>query len=174
MSGTLWDQARRAVAHLAKHCFDLVGNRGITLHFFNDTVESFYDVRTSDQVERLFNAHLPSGTTDLTKCLNTLFEKHDNRRPSPSTFLVITDGEPDNKVTVKESIIRATLGIDSDEELSVSFIQIGKDPSARKFLKELDDDLKKQGAIYDIVDTLTQDEMMSLSFDELIEKSVTD
>jgi len=43
--------------------------------------------------------------------------------------------------------------ISREEELSVSFIQIGHDRSARAFLQKLDDDIR--GARFDIVDSLT-------------------
>lgn len=61
-----------------------------------------------------------------------------------------------------------------DEELSVSFIQIGNDHGAKKFLRSLDDDLRGKGAKFDIVDTVTSDEMMGMSFANLVAKSVLD
>ncbi len=56
--------------------------------------------------------------------------------------------------------------MEKDEELAISFIQIGNDPDATKFLKLLDDELKGAGAKFDIVDTVTiediEDENLSL------------
>jgi hypothetical protein len=66
----------------------------------------------------------------------------------------------------------ATQNMRSDEELSVSFIQIGSDSGARDFLKFLDDGLKS--AKFDIVDALTSDEMYGMSFLDLVTKSVLD
>ena len=59
-----------------------------------------------------------------------------------------------------------------DAELSVSFIQIGDDEQATRFLKELDDDLAE--AKFDIVDTITADEAKGISFNELIARSIYD
>ena len=41
-------------------------------------------------------------------------------------------------------------------------MQVGSDPSARRFLKVLDDDLVRAGAAFDICDTVTLDEMEDL------------
>jgi len=68
--------------------------------------------------------------------------------------------------------VRATERVTCDEELSVSFIQIGSDRQAHDFLKELDSHL--DGARYDIVDEITMEQMGKLSFEELIEKSIQD
>ncbi len=48
-------------------------------------------------------------------------------------------------------IREASHKIPRDECLAISFIQVGKDNGARRFLKKLDDDLK--GCQFDIVDT---------------------
>lgn len=75
---------------------------------------------------------------------------------------------------VKKVIIKATQRMSSREELSISFVQIGTDSGATQFLQELDDDLEEQGAKFDIVDTVTTEEMSSMTFSQLIQKSLTD
>ena len=85
---------------------------------------------------------------------------------------MITDGEPDDKNAVIREIVSATQRMNRDEELSVSFIQIGNDSGARDFLKFLDDGLKS--AKFDIVDALTSDEMYGMNFYDLVAKSVMD
>jgi len=50
-------------------------------------------------------------------------------------------------------------------------VQIGHDSSATTFLKALDDDLN---AKFDIVDTVTAEEMEGMQFEELIAKSICD
>jgi len=62
--------------------------------------------------------------------------------------------------------------IQRDEDLSVSFIQIGHDRSATKFLKHLDDDLR--GCRFDIVDAETAEHMQGMSFADFITKSIVD
>jgi hypothetical protein len=75
---------------------------------------------------------------------------------------------------VARVIIEATYKIQRDEDLSISFIQVGDDENATRFLKSLDDNLTRQGAKFDIVDTVTQQEMNGMTFNELIVKSIID
>jgi hypothetical protein len=74
------------------------------------------------------------------------------------------------------AIIEATQQMEKDEELAVSFIQIGNDPDATKFLKLLDDDLEKADAKFDIVDTLNiQDiEEENLTLKEVLLNAILD
>ena len=75
------------------------------------------------------------------------------RSDKPDFMIVVTDGEPNNRQAVKDVLVKQANSQDTDAELTVLFIQIGDDVAAGEFLKELDDGL---GAIFDIVDTMTQ------------------
>jgi hypothetical protein len=66
----------------------------------------------------------------------------------PETILVITDGQPDNEEEVKKAIINVTKRLKKKEELSISFVQIGSDGGATRFLDALDDDLVSRGAAF--------------------------
>jgi hypothetical protein len=92
----------------------------------------------------------------------------------PETILVITDGEPDSKPGVSRVIIEATKKQKKDEDLSISFIQVGNDSGADRWLGELDDGLKAQGATFDIVDKITHTMLKGKSFRDLIASSVSD
>ncbi len=67
------------------------------------------------------------------------------------TIVVITDGEASDKAELEKVIREASHKIPRDECLAISFIQVGRDNGARRFLKKLDDDLN--GCKFDIVDT---------------------
>jgi len=73
-------------------------------------------------------------------------------------------------LVVKE-IVNAANKIARDEDLSVSFIQVGHDKEATKFLKALDEDIK---ARFDIVDAVPADAMKGMTFEELITRSIQD
>ncbi len=61
------------------------------------------------------------------------FEPNGSRRPE--TILVITDGEPSDKSEVEKVIINATKKyMRRDEDLSITFIQIGDDAAATAWL----------------------------------------
>jgi hypothetical protein len=107
----------------------------------------------------------PIGTTNLAAVLqdatNNFFQRKAAGKMAESgeTILVITDGEPDDRRAVIDVIINATQKMDRDEELAISFIQVGNDAGATAFLKALDDQLEGVGAKFDICDTITIDDM---------------
>ncbi len=72
---------------------------------------------------------------------------------SGETFIVITASQPVDEKRVEQIIIEASQQINRDEEIGISFIQVGEDPLTRKFLQKLDDDLLSMGAKFDICDT---------------------
>jgi len=174
MAGSLWKQARQAVSLLAPFVCKADPD-GITIYFFSSpgVHPRINQITSAQQVESLFNRYSPGGSTDLggvlKQALNDYFKKSTDR---PETILVITDGQPNDQELVKQVIVDATKKLSSDNQLSISFIQIGNDRAAHKFLKQLDNDLK--GAKFDIVDEVTTDEMKDMSFVELIQKSIED
>ena len=178
MEGSRWEEAKEALKILAPSICKADPD-GITLYFFNDWFNKFDNVKTAEEVEKLFKSQEPNGCTNLAAVLadavkpDTVFQF--GVRGRAETILVITDGEPDSKDKVEEVIIKATKEqMTSDEDLSISFIQIGKEKSAETFLERLDDGLKSKGAAFDIVDTLTFSEMKGLSFKQIIELSIRD
>ncbi|MEB3885411.1 hypothetical protein [Lyngbya sp. CCY1209] len=66
---------------------------------------------------------------------------------------VIDYQEADTVEAIANSIIEVTESLESNEDLGISFIQIGDDEFTRKFLTSLDNDLPRMGAKFDIVDT---------------------
>jgi hypothetical protein len=64
--------------------------------------------------------------------------------------------------------------MDRDEELAISFVQVGTDAQATKFLKVLDDELQSAGAKFDIVDTITMDDMEDMTLTEVLLNAITD
>ncbi len=51
---------------------------------------------------------------------------------------------------------------------------MGNDRAAKEWLKSLDDDLVARGAKFDIVDTLTAEDMHGLSFEDVVALSIHD
>lgn len=173
MAGSFWIHAKNALIKIAPFCCKADPD-GVTVYFFSSPGRhpKFDHIKDPVQVEEIFRKESPSGSTDLGGVLEQVFDNHFSKGHNPETILVITDGAPDDRTKVKRAIVRATQQVTCDEELSVSFIQIGTDPAAHDFLKELDSHL--DGAKYDIVDEITMAQMGKLSFEELIEKSIQD
>lgn len=171
MSGKSWKEAEEAIKLLAPQICQFDPD-GISLIFFDHDVVKHDNIKSAGQVMELFNQNQPRGSTDLAKALDAAFQDHFDGERGATTILVITDGCPNSKEEAQEAIIAAANALELDEELSISFIQIGKDKSATKYLQHLDDDLAD--AKFDIVDTITSEEAKNITFNELIARSIYD
>lgn len=165
-----WDVMQESTFALVTKCEEFDPD-GITVYFFSSKFRRIENV-TSSQVSQLFKEISLVGRTEMALVLEDALQNYFHRKQEKQTklngetILVITDGQPYNKKAVAETIVKATQQMEKDEELAISFIQIGNDPDATKFLKLLDDELKGAGAKFDIVDTVTiediEDENLSL------------
>jgi hypothetical protein len=171
MAGRNWAQAEEAVKTLAPYIcrFD---PDGVDVYFFDHEHVKFGGVKNDKEVTHLFSTYRPRGTTNLAGVLHAAFVDHFNGTRGATTILVITDGCPDSKSDVENVIKRAAAALERDAELSISFVQVGSDSSATRFLAHLDDDLT--GAKFDIVDTVTTEQCRKMSFNELIANSIYD
>jgi hypothetical protein len=171
MTGRNWVQAEQSVKQLAPYIcrFD---PDGVDLFFFDHDFVKIGNVKSSQEVGSLFDTYRPRGSTDLARVLHAAFADHFSGTRGATTILVVTDGAPNSKPEVERIIKRAAASMERDAELSVSFIQVGNDSGATRFLQRLDDDLSD--AKFDIVDTVTTGQCKSMSFNELIANSIYD
>lgn len=175
---TRWEAAQESTLALARKC-EQFDPDGITVYLFSGRFRR-YDNVTSNKVAQIFQENDPSGTTDLARVLQDALDNYLQRKaagqtkPNGETILVITDGEPDDRKAVMRVIIEASRQIDRDEELAISLIQVGKDQTATRFLKALDDELQSAGAKFDIVDTVTLDDMEGMTLSEVLLNAITD
>lgn len=173
-----WQAAEESTLALARKC-EQFDPDGITIYLFSSRFKRYDDV-TSAKVEQIFLENDPVGTTDLAAVLNDAIQNYFQRKaagqtkPNGETILVVTDGEPDDRRAVMEVIIAGTQHMDRDEELAISFIQVGNDAGATKFLKALDDQLGSVGAKFDICDTITMDDMADMSLAEVLMNAIAD
>ncbi|NJO40459.1 MAG: VWA domain-containing protein [Cyanobacteria bacterium CRU_2_1] len=175
---TRWQEAQESTLAVARKC-EQVDPDGITVYVFSGKFKRYDDV-TSSKVEQIFLENDPVGTTNLAAVLHDATENYFKRKaagqakPEGETILVVTDGEPDDRKAVMETIVNATRKMDRDEELAISFIQVGSDPQAAKFLQALDDQLQSVGAKFDICDTITISDMEDLSIAEVLLRAISD
>ncbi|MGB3655078.1 MAG: VWA domain-containing protein [Rivularia sp. (in: cyanobacteria)] len=175
---TRWVAAEESTFALASKCEQLDPD-GITIYTFSGRFKRYENV-TSNKVMQVFRENDPSGTTDLASVLKDATENYFKRKaagetkPNGETILVITDGEPDDRKAVMKVIIETSRRMDRDEELAISFIQVGKDPHATRFLKVLDDEMQSAGAKFDICDTITMDDMEDYSLSEILLNAIID
>ena len=175
---TRWEVAQESTLALARKC-EQFDPDGITVYTFSSRFKRYDDV-TSAKVQQIFMENDPVGTTNLATVLmdatNSYFQRKavGAAKPGGETILVVTDGEPDDRRAVMEIIIEATRRMERDEELAISFIQVGNDTGATKFLKALDEQLEGVGAKFDICDTVTMDDMADMSLAEVLMNAISD
>jgi uncharacterized protein with von Willebrand factor type A (vWA) domain len=171
-----WVAAQESTLALAAKC-EQFDPDGITLYLFSGKHKRFENV-TSTKVSQIFGENEPSGSTNLAGVLqhafDSFFSRYQNGQGRPETILVITDGEPDDQRAVMKVIVEASRKLIADEHLAVTFVQVGADPGAKRFLKILDDDLQKAGAKFDICDTVTVDEMEDMTLSEVLLNAISD
>lgn len=173
-----WVTAQESTLALASKC-EQFDPDGITVYVFSGKFKRYENV-TASKVTQIFRENDPSGTTDLAGVLKHATDDYFQRKatnktkPNGETILVVTDGEPDDRKAVMKVIIEASRRMDRDEELAISFIQVGTDVQATRFLKVLDDDLQGAGAKFDICDTVTMDDMEDMSLSEVLLNAIND
>lgn len=173
-----WQAAQESTLAVARKC-EQFDPDGITLYLFSGRFKRFDNV-TSSKVAQIFQENDPSGTTDLASVLKDATDNYFQRKAAGQTkangetILVVTDGEPDDRKAVMRVIIEASRHMDRDEELAISFIQVGTDQTATKFLKALDDELQGAGSKFDIVDTVTLDDMEGMTLTEVLLNAISD
>ena len=170
--------AQESTLALASKC-EQFDPDGITIYLFSGKFKR-YDNVTYAKVTQIFTENDPSGTTDLAGVLKNATDDYLQRKaagqtkPNGETILVVTDGEPDDRKAVMRVIIEVSRRLDRDEELAISFIQVGNDAQATRFLKILDDELQSAGAKFDICDTITMDDMEDMSLSEVLLNAIND
>ncbi|MGB3693512.1 MAG: VWA domain-containing protein [Spirulinaceae cyanobacterium] len=173
-----WEIAQESTLALARAC-EKIDPDGITVYLFSGRFKR-YDNVTSEKVAQIYQENDPMGRTDLAGVLEDALANYFQRKadgqakPNGETILVVTDGEPDDRKMVMRIIIEASRQIDRDEEIGISLIQVGGDRRATQYLKALDDQLQTAGAKFDIVDTITIDDMENLTLTEVLLNAIID
>lgn len=166
-----WKAAEESTMALARKCAEFDPD-GIDVLPFSTSFKHYPNV-TPDKVEQVFKEREPNGSTGLAAVLKFAIDTlYFAKKERPLTIVVVTDGVPDDGAAVAKVIIDASQKLDKDEELAISFVQIGDDQSATEYLKSLDDNLK--GAKFDIVDAVTFAEMGEKTLTEVLLAAIED
>ncbi|KAG5179881.1 hypothetical protein JKP88DRAFT_273716 [Tribonema minus] len=124
---TRWDSAGVAVENMVDTIFKYDVDHTVPLYVFDSEVIFVGELTSPSQVKQVFREYRPRGT------------KRPNYEVVPgTTFIVLLDG-----------------GADDEEAIALSFVQIGDDPNAERFLTRLDEtaepdicDTKKDDILY--------------------------
>lgn len=175
VSMTRWKAVAEGTVSLAAKILRLDPD-GVTLYVFSRSFEKCQIHSTAD-VERIFEEEEPMTSTNLTAPLEDAFKDYwQNKRAGKptkgATILVVTDGRPNHPARVIDTIVRNSQLCTHPEEVGMSFIQIGRDSEATGFLNHLDNNLRSQGAKYDIVDTKTWDYVETHGFKKVLLEAI--
>ncbi|MBS2010979.1 MAG: VWA domain-containing protein [Cyanobacteria bacterium SZAS TMP-1] len=152
---------------------------GITVARFASKVR-IYDGVTEAKVEQVFAEFRPMGSTNTKEALEQLINLFLGKRAAagaaakPACIVVITDGEPDDKVGVAQVIVDASKKLNSRSELGILFVQVGNDADATAYLAKLNNNLTAAGAKFDIVAVTKIDDLEDISPAEIFEMAFND
>lgn len=123
---------------------------GISIYLFGHKLTKFSDI-TPDKIDSVFEAGPNEMSTLTAEAVQAAWEEHLERKNEQTFVVVVTDGEPANRDALKNTIMGIAGAVKDPKEFRITFLQVGGDSSAAKFLADIDDNLK--GAKHDIVDT---------------------
>jgi hypothetical protein len=157
-----WVEAQASLIDLAKKCQEFDSD-GLTVYEASTPMWKYKNSNVGRLAQILQRQNTEPDSANPTAinlaeplkgALSDYFQLKTNAKGKKGAIIVaVLDEKPENAAAVAEIIVSAANKIDKDEELGVSFIQIGDDLQTRKFLTDLDKNLQAQGAKFDIVDT---------------------
>lgn len=149
-----------------------IDSDGLGLVIFGGSNIQSFDGVNAEKIDEVFSHREPMGSTPLAEALQAAI-KLAGKSDKKDFIVVFTDGVPNDKAAAAKVIIDQASSQETDDELTILFIQVGNDPQATAYLKSLDDDLT--GAKFDIVDAKTQEEAEAFpSIVELIVAAIND
>lgn len=197
---TRLDDCREKVSMLVEEC-EKIDTDGVTFGFFNGGFK-VYENTTFAKVGPLFAKCTPNGGTATGELLEARINDYLDKRlgkpksgifgkavpadptVKPRIIVIFTDGEPNvpnervGRQKVRDVIVEATKRIKgaglTRDALGICFIQTGRDPKAKDFLVELDDQLEASGAVLDIVNCLTVEHCDGMTTKQILEEALDD
>jgi Mg-chelatase subunit ChlD len=166
-----WQYVQETACQFARE-LSKIDSDGLGLVMFGGAHITKEDGVDANRIADAFAKNRPSGSTPLAEGLTACLELA-GKSDKKDFIIIFTDGEPDDRAAAKKVIIDAANKQDTDDALTILFIQVGNDAAAGKYLAELDDNLKE--AKFDIVDAKTQAEAEAFpSLTDLILHAIND
>jgi hypothetical protein len=158
-----WIEAQASIIDLGKKCQEFSQN-GLTLYEASGFLKK-YEQTTVAQLANLLQTNNSIRTViptdiNLVEAIADALSHYFQRKtageiqPKGEIIVVILDQHGiDGIGELQNLIVKATTMMEKNEELGITFIQIGDDAVTRQFLTGLDDGLTQVGAEFDMVDT---------------------
>lgn len=170
---TRWQEAREYAVGLASFLAP-VDEDGITVITFNGSVNVQDNVKGADAVTSIFDTQSPAGSTALDLAIRAAETKR-AQSGKKCMFHVFTDGVPNDETGARNAIIASVKTMKDDSDLAISFLQIGDDQAATRYLKGLDDGLAgHDGVKFDAVNVVTAAEAENLNYNQILWLALND
>lgn len=171
-----WDYARENVEAVAARA-NKIDSDGITVVVFGSKV-NVYENTTPDKIQQIYDEVEPIGNTATDAALEGIltsewFQGRKSGTRKPMIAIVFTDGKPNDQNALEKVIVNAANNIERDEDLGISFVQVGYDKGASEFLAYLDNDLTGKTK-FDIVDTKSMEELEEIGVMGLFNAALDD
>lgn len=157
-----WLAAQASLIDLAKKCQELDSD-GLTVYEASTPLWKYENTDVKRLAEILQRQNTTPDPANLIKislqeALSDALSDYFKRKASPKAkkgaiIVVVIDEKQEDGKLLAETIINTANKVAKDEEIGISFIQIGEDVETREFLTYLDNNLQQVGAKFDIVDT---------------------
>lgn len=173
MSGgrSRWAAMQESVVQMVRDVTKLDAD-GIGLVVFSGTSVDSFDNVDVNKLTEVFSTRKPRSSTPLAEALTAAL-KLAGKSDKKDFIIVFTDGVPDNEAAAAKVIREAANKQETDDALTILFVQVGYDAGAAKYLEKLDDQLT--GCKFDIVDTKTMAQAEKFdSVAELIAAAIAD
>lgn len=166
-----WDYMKETATAFARDLAK-IDSDGLGLVLFSGSSIVSEDGVGIDRIKEVLDKNNPSGSTPLAEALEAAL-KLAGKSDKKDFIIVFTDGVPDDRAAAAKIIVDASHKQDTDDALTILFVQVGKDAAATKYLQDLDDNLKD--AKFDIVDAKTIAEAEKFtSVAALVEHAIND
>ncbi|MBX9880130.1 MAG: hypothetical protein K2Y22_16850 [Candidatus Obscuribacterales bacterium] len=126
-------------------------NERFTLGLFSHSYDIYPNVSLGQMRQLFERTHLKIGTHPE-GALREIFDAYFRGAmgSKPLAIAIVSDGEPNDPEKVADVIKQATWQMRSPDQIAITFLQVGHDGGDN--LREFDQQLRRQGAKYDIVD----------------------
>ena len=173
-----WEWCREQTLDLAKQTSTVLPE-GVSVVLFSTFARAFPHVDMR-QIPMIFTTNVPGGMTNEAYALKMVLDDYFGRREAshgkvrPLLVAVITDGLPTNMYAVIEVLMEAAHEMKRPDEIKFTFLQVGQDPEGVSFIRNLDRNLMKERAKYDIVYSETFDELLKTGLAKALVDSITE
>jgi len=159
-----WEWCGQQAYDLARQAAPVLPD-GLGVVIFSNFTRAFPHMSAQD-IPMIFASNHPGGMTNEAAAVELVLQDYFSRRKQehgkvrPMLIAVITDGLPTNTMALKRDLVEATQEMKRESELHFVFLQVGADPQGIGFVRDLDENLMRDKAKFDIVTSKTFPELV--------------